>query len=228
MFDSRWRRSHLRFSSHSLEIYATKEHTLRSYPSILYFSHFQWRLLEYTWINKVSLFPPLYALIRLTTSCSLVKLWLLPQRLSPLSIKSMSPRCCANISYSHLKHIIGPWFNIPKNHLIDRILLRNIPDILKDNSVLRMVRDKASHLMFASFFNFSRACVCYPRWVNSGTSIVLPLWQETLRRRLPLASRVQTHEDLHPERRRLIFTISKVYCFKSPCKRTNSHCIIFD
>ena len=38
------------------------------------------------------------------------------------------------------------------HHLIHRILLRNIPDILKDNSVLRVVRDEASHLMPASFF----------------------------------------------------------------------------
>lgn len=101
-------------------------------------------------------------MIRLTSwfLCSLVKLWLLPQRLSLLSIKSIRPRC-ANFPYSLLIHI-GPRFNIPKNHLIDQILLRNIPDILKDNSVLRMVRDEASHLMYASFFP-SQGHVCYPR-----------------------------------------------------------------
>ena len=66
----------------------------------------------------------------------------------------MRPRC-ANISYSHSKHIIGPRLDIPRIFnipLIDRILLRNIPNILKDNSVLRVVRDEASHLMSASFF----------------------------------------------------------------------------
>ena len=104
----------------------------------------------------------------------------------------MSPRS-ANFSHSHLKHLIGPRFNISKNHLIDRILLRNIPDILKDNSVLRTVRVVASHLMPASFFFLLKgmcllSSIGKQRYVNN-----FALMAGDLRRQLPLESRIQIY-----------------------------------
>jgi hypothetical protein len=135
----------------------------------------------------------------------------------------MSPVC--QFFYSHLKHLIGPRFNIP---LIGQILLRNISDILKDNSVLRMVRDGASHLMPASFFpSQGHVCAIILDRQRAVRQQLLPLWQEPLRRRSPLASRVQTQVNLHPKGIFSAFTISKVYCVMSSCKRTNSHCKYF-
>ena len=155
------------------------------FPSFTFpiFNDFYSTILE---LIKSAFSPPLYALIGLTSSV------VLSNYDYSLSIKSMSPRC-ANFSHSHMKHIIGPRFNISKNHLIDRILLRNIPDILKDNSVLRTVRVVASHLMPASFFFLLKgmcllSSIGKQRYVNN-----FALMAGDLRRQLPLESRIQIY-----------------------------------
>ena len=151
----------------------------------------------------------------------------------------MRPRC-ANIFYSHLKRLIGLRFDIPIL-LIDRILLRNIPDILKVNSVLRVVRDEVSHLMPASFFPSQGHVYAildgqtgvrqqlYPYGRRPcATNYLLAL--DHLMANVTRVSQVG-FKDLYPERRRSAFTMARVYCIGSPRKRTNSHwtsrCIIF-